>query len=135
MGQTDGRTALSQNAYRQQVRVQLPVNVTYCSHLLSNPVLLCARRPSLSTDISCLPGRQQQTRRTLLQRSIDGTDRRAERRTSYRYIDPAANYVSNVNVQLRILQNRINRHGFCATLQTESQKLLNCCHKYLFWGS
>jgi len=34
-----------------------------------------------SIAISCPPGPQQQTRRTLLQRSMDGTDRRADRRT------------------------------------------------------
>jgi len=34
-----------------------------------------------SIDISCPPGPRQQTRRTLLQRSIAGTDRDADRRT------------------------------------------------------
>jgi len=43
--------------------------------LLLNAVLLCAvllRRPAM-IDIAYSPGPQQQTRRTLLQRSIDGT--------------------------------------------------------------
>jgi len=39
------------------------------------------------------PGAQQQTRRRLLQRSVDGTDGR----TPYRYTDPAAYYASSVN--------------------------------------
>jgi len=34
-----------------------------------------------SIDISCLPGPQQQTRRTLLQRSIAGTDGRTDMNT------------------------------------------------------
>jgi len=48
--------------------------------LLLTAVLLCAVlwRPPLSIDISCPWGTQQQTRRTLLQRSIDGTDRRMD---------------------------------------------------------
>jgi len=43
--------------------------------LLLSAVLLCAmllRRPAM-IDIAYPPGPQQQTRRTLLQRSIDGT--------------------------------------------------------------
>ena len=52
----------------------------HCSHL----------RPPLSIDISCTPGPQQQTRRTLLQRWIDGWDRQTDGRTPYRYIDPGA---------------------------------------------
>jgi len=39
------------------------------------PLLLGARRLPLSIDIPCPPGAQQQTRRLLLQRSVDGTDR------------------------------------------------------------
>jgi len=41
-------------------------------------------------DRYCLPtDPQQQTRRTLLQRSVDGTDRQIDGRTPCRYIDPA----------------------------------------------
>jgi len=43
------------------------------------------------------PGPQQQTRRTLLLRSTDGTDRQTDRRTPYRYIQPSAYYASSVN--------------------------------------
>ena len=43
------------------------------------------------------PGPQQQTRRTLLLRSTDGTDRHTDRRTPYRYIQPSAYYASSVN--------------------------------------
>jgi len=46
------------------------------------PLLLSGRRQRLlSIDISCPQGAQQQTRRTLLQRSIDGTDRQTDGRT------------------------------------------------------
>jgi len=50
------------------------------------PHLLLRRRScsNRSMDICCPPGPQQQTRRTLLQRSTDGTDRR----TLYDFIDP-----------------------------------------------
>jgi len=41
-------------------------------------LLLSARRPPLSTDISCKHGAQQQTRRTPRLRSIDGTDSRTD---------------------------------------------------------
>ena len=44
-----------------------------------------------SIDIASPRGPQQQTRRTLLQRSIDGTDRQTDRRTLHRYTDPAIN--------------------------------------------
>ena len=44
----------------------------------------------MHTSNVCPPGCQQQTRRTLLQRSTAGTDRRTNRRThAIRYIDPA----------------------------------------------
>jgi len=64
------------------------------SHLLLTAVLLwiwIERRPSLlqqSGDIACPLGSQQQTRRTLLWRA-NGTDRRIDGRTPYRFIDPA----------------------------------------------
>ena len=48
----------------------------------------------LSIDISCRPGPQQQTRRTLLRRSITGADTvTADGRTPFRYTDPAACYM------------------------------------------
>ena len=65
----------------KKVCVQLPTsadNVTLLA-LLLNAVLQCTRRPPLSIDISCPPGPQQQTRRTLLQRSTDGTNRWTDR--------------------------------------------------------
>jgi len=51
-----------------------------------------------SIDISCPPGPQQQTRRTLLQRSTAGTDRWKDGRTPYRYTDPAAYYKREVSI-------------------------------------
>jgi len=42
------------------------------------PLLPSARRPPLSIDISCPRGAQQQTRRTPLLLSIDGTDGRTD---------------------------------------------------------
>jgi len=83
--------------------------------LLLTAVLLCdvllRRRccwaPAVqeSIDISCPPGPQQQTRRTLLQRSIGGTDKRTDRRTPYRYIDLVAyaNSVSNTRKAYTVL--------------------------------
>ena len=65
----------------------------HCSRLPLSAVLLrrrCClepRRCSSRRNFSCQLGAQQQTRRTLLQRSIAGTDRRSWR-TPCRYIDP-----------------------------------------------
>jgi len=59
------------------------------------PLLLGARRPPLSIDISCQHGAQQQTRRTPMLMSIDGrrtgrqTDGQTDGRTIDRSIDPA----------------------------------------------
>jgi len=47
--------------------------------------------------ISCQPGPQQQTRRTLLQQSVAGTDTWTDGRIPYCYIDPAAYYASSVD--------------------------------------
>jgi len=62
-----------------------------------------------SIDISCPLGPQQQTRRTLLQRSIDGTERqtdgRTDGRTPNRYIEPVEYYASSVII------TRVNTHG------------------------
>jgi len=49
---------------------------------------LAVRRPQQSIDISS-QGAQQQTFRTPLLLSIDGTDRRTDGRIDDRYIDPA----------------------------------------------
>ena len=62
-----------------------------------------------SIDISCPLGPQQQTRRTLLQRSIDGTERqtdgRTDGRTPNRCIEPVEYYASSVII------TRVNTHG------------------------
>ena len=63
----------------------------HCSHLL-----LQAWRPPLWIDI-CPPGPQQQTRRSAMQRSMDGTERWTDRRTPYRYAGPAAYCASSIN--------------------------------------
>jgi len=47
---------------------------------------VAAGRPPLSIDIPCPHGAQQQTRRTPLLLSIDGTDRRTDERTDARPI-------------------------------------------------
>ena len=66
------------------------------SPLLLTVVLLCAVLTSAalavqqSIDISYPLGSQQQTRRMLLQRSIDGTCGRTDGRTPYHFIDPVA---------------------------------------------
>ena len=45
---------------------------------------------------SCLPGPQQQTGRSGMQRSIDETAKGTDGRTSYRYIDPTEYHASSV---------------------------------------
>jgi len=55
--------------------------------------LLLHGRPPLSTDISSPHGAQQQTRRTPLLLSNDGTDRRTDGRTLDRFIDHAPHTV------------------------------------------
>jgi len=61
------------------------------------PLSWCgALQPPMLIDISCPPGPQQQTRRTLLQRSIDGTDGR----TPNRYMDPASSFGDVIQRQL-----------------------------------
>jgi len=52
-----------------------------------------------SIDISYPPGPQQQTRRTLLQRA-DGTARRTDGQTPYRFIDHASRTMRAVTVRL-----------------------------------
>ena len=63
----------------------------------------CCWAPAVqqSIDISCPPGAQQQTRRTLLQRSINETVRRTDRRTPNRYPDTAA--YSAISVSIAVL--------------------------------
>ena len=63
------------------------------------PLLPGAGRPPLSTDISCPRSTQQQTRRTPLLRSINGTDRQTDRRTDIRplYRSYSAYYPDCVN--------------------------------------
>ena len=60
-----------------------------------------AGRPALSINIFCAYGAQQQTRRTPLLRSTDGTDwltdRRADGRTPDRFIDPAPHIMRAVS--------------------------------------
>jgi len=55
----------------------------HCPHSLLRPRVACGAAVvgQQSIDISCPPGAQLQTRRTLLQRSIDGTDRQTDGRT------------------------------------------------------
>ena len=56
-------------------------------------------------------GPQQQTRRTPLQRSTDGTDRQTYGRTPYRYIGPTAYYASSVH-------NKFSWYTLAATFGT-----------------
>jgi len=67
------------------------------------PLLPRARRPPLSIDISCPRGAQQQTRRTPLLLSIDGTDGQTDGRTLDRYIDPAP-YAGSVRCLYTVTQ-------------------------------
>jgi len=65
------------------------------------PLLLGARRPPLSIDISCPHGAQQQTLRTLLLLSSDGTDRQTDGRTP----DRALRYYASSADKLAINDN------------------------------
>ena len=58
----------------KQVCVQLPTSADNATVF----AVAAERRPCSTIDISCLPGPQQQTRRTLLQRLIDWTDRQMD---------------------------------------------------------
>jgi len=56
--------------------------LAFAAERLRAAVRRCCLAPvQQSIDISCPRGAQQQTRRTLLQRSIDGTDRQTDGRT------------------------------------------------------
>ena len=57
------------------------VRICFCCPVLRRR---CCPAPPLSIDISCTRGAQQQTRRTPLLRSIDGTDRQTDGRTDIR---------------------------------------------------
>jgi len=54
----------------------------------------CVRAVQQSIDIACQRVAQQQTRRTLAQRSTDGTDRQTDRQTNGHL---SAHYASNVS--------------------------------------
>jgi len=82
-------------AQNERVCVQLPtsvVNVALPAFAAERrdtaPLLLSAGQQLI--DISCLPGDQQQTRSSGVQRANDGTDGQTDRRTPDRCIDPAA---------------------------------------------
>ena len=70
------------------------------------PAFAAERRRLLSTDISCPRGAQQQTGRTPLLLSIDGsgTDRRTDGRTLDRFIDVAPHIVRAVSIMYRCTQ-------------------------------
>jgi len=87
----------------ERVCVQLPTSADYVTLLALAAVLLCAMLLQrlaaatddlawLSTDIAWLPGPQQQTINSFVQRSIDETDRQ----TLYHYTDPAMYHASSV---------------------------------------
>ena len=61
--------------------VQLPTSADNVTLLAFAAV---RRAAATSIDISCPPGPQQQTRRTLVQRPIDGTDRRTDGVRTYK---------------------------------------------------
>jgi len=68
----------------------------HCPHSpAAAPCCCAARRPPLLIDISCTPGPQQQTRRTLLQRSKAGTDRQTDTVPFHRPC--SAYYAGNAN--------------------------------------
>jgi len=75
------------------------VNVTLPAFVAAVPLLLGAWHQPLSIDIRIPLGAQQQTRRTPLLRSIDGTDRRTDGCTPDRYIDPALHTMRTVSIR------------------------------------
>jgi len=75
------------------------------------------RRPSLSIDISCPRGAQQQTRRTLLQRSIDGTDRQTDRQTdAHRTPHTTVQTVSTIGAAENVSSSAAKRRGLSTRL-------------------
>jgi len=117
--------------------------------LLLTAALLCAvlRRRCCSaparqqsTDMTCQPGTQQQTRRTLLQRSIAGTDRRTDAiplHRPYRILCEQCQKVAQSNLGTdRIAEERRIIHGgdagefnfnVTSASQTHKQKWSSLC--------
>jgi len=78
------------------------VNVTLSALAAAAPLLLLgARRPPLSIDISHTRDARQQIRRTPLLLSVDGTDRQTDGRTPDRYIDPAPHATRTLSLRTR----------------------------------
>ena len=88
---------LTHSLCSKQVRVQLPTSADKVALLASAAGRRAAAAPGgdRSIDVFCPPGAQQQTRRTGMQRSIDGTDRQTDGRTPDRSIEPAVYYASS----------------------------------------
>ena len=126
------------NNRRNKSASKLPTR--YCSHLLLNAqsllrVCCCgARPPPLSIDSSCPPGPRPQN--SGLQRSIYGTDRRADGRTDavplYR---PSAYYARGVNKRLLTAKNGRRRSSSrfqsltCVPICTPGKPAK--CHRYI----
>ena len=68
-----------------------------------------------SIDVSCPPGAQQQTRRTLLQRSTDGTDRRTDTGPLHRPC--SAQYVGSANNTKHKLGNKSCKFMYFARVE------------------
>jgi len=83
--------------------VNLPLSAFAAERRAAAPLLLSAGQQSI--DISCPPGAQQQTRRTPLLWSNDGTDRRTGTRASHRpcfaYYAGSGNTAASVPVRER----------------------------------
>jgi len=78
------------NKYKSVFSFLRQLTTWHCSQLL-----LSAGRAAIDRYLLPVHGPQQQTR--LKMRSMDGTDRRTDGRTPYRYIDPAAYFARSVN--------------------------------------
>jgi len=78
------------NKYKSVFSFLRQLTTWHCSQLL-----LSAGRAAIDRYLLAVHGPQQQTR--LKMRSMDGTDRRTDGRTPYRYIDPAAYFARSVN--------------------------------------
>jgi len=107
------------------------LSTCHCSYLLlsavqplraAGPLLLGARRPPLSFDISCPHGAQQQTRRTPRLRSNDG---KKDGRTLDRFIDPASHTMRQVSISY--LYTATHQYYFCKTKTTTDQKRWSQC--------
>jgi len=96
-----------------------------------NTVRICCWAPAPAIDRYLLPrqGAQQQTRRTLLLRSIDGTDRRTHRRTDTRPLRRPCPHADSVNklTWLMLSTDRLCKVSTCTFSRRQTSVRHNDC--------